>query len=42
LEPIATFKKLCVEYSAPTLKPPFNMDARKKAGFSEAELALLA
>jgi uncharacterized ferritin-like protein (DUF455 family) len=42
LEPIATFKKLCVEYSAPTLKPPFNMDARKKAGFTEAELALLA
>jgi uncharacterized ferritin-like protein (DUF455 family) len=42
LEPIATFKKLCVEYSAPTLKPPFNMDARKKAGFTETELALLA
>jgi uncharacterized ferritin-like protein (DUF455 family) len=41
LEPITTFKILCVEYSAPTLKPPFNMDARKKAGFTEAELALL-
>ncbi len=41
LEPIATFKKLCVEYSAPKLKPPFNMDARRQAGFSEAELALL-
>ena len=41
LEPIATFEKLCVEYSAPKLKPPFNMDARRKAGFSETELALL-
>ena len=42
LEPIATFARLCVEYSAPKLKPPFNMDARRKAGFSEAELALLS
>ena len=41
LEPIATFKKLCVEYSAPKLKPPFNLEARRQAGFSEAELALL-
>ena len=41
LEPIATFARLCVEYSAPKLKPPFNMDARRKAGFSEVELALL-
>ncbi len=41
LEPIATFKSLCVEYSAPKLKPPFNLEARRSAGFSEAELALL-
>ncbi len=41
LEPIATFEKLCVEYSAPKLKPPFNLEARRQAGFSEAELALL-
>ena len=41
LEPIATFEKLCIEYSAPKLKPPFNLEARRKAGFSEAELALL-
>ncbi len=40
-EPIATFKSLCVEYSAPKLKPPFNLEARRKAGFSEDELALL-
>lgn len=41
LEPIATFAKLCIEYSAPKLKPPFNMEARRSAGFSDAELALL-
>jgi uncharacterized ferritin-like protein (DUF455 family) len=41
LESIATFEKLCVEYSAPKLKPPFNLEARREAGFSEAELALL-
>lgn len=41
LEPIATFEKLCIKYSAPKLKPPFNMDARRKAGFSETELTLL-
>jgi len=40
-EPIATFARLCVEYSAPKLKPPFNFEARRKAGFSESELALL-
>ena len=41
LEPVASFERLCVEYCAPKLKPPFNMDARRKAGFSETELALL-
>ena len=41
LEPIATFEKLCVDYSAPKLKPPFNLEARRSAGFSENELALL-
>ncbi|MBC7755270.1 MAG: ferritin-like domain-containing protein [Bdellovibrio sp.] len=41
LEPIATFEALCIEYSAPKLKPPFNLEARRSAGFSEAELALL-
>ena len=41
LEPIATFASLCQQYSAPKLKPPFNMEARREAGFSEEELALL-
>jgi uncharacterized ferritin-like protein (DUF455 family) len=41
LEPIATFERLCKQYSAPKLKPPFNLEARRSAGFSEAELARL-
>ena len=41
LEPIATFEQLCQQYSAPKLKPPFNLEARRQAGFCEAELALL-
>ena len=41
IEPIATFEALCIEYRAPKLKPPFNMEARRQAGFSEAELALM-
>ncbi len=41
LEPIATFEQLCQQYKAPKLKPPFNLEARRSAGFSEAELALL-
>lgn len=41
LEPISTFESLRQQYKAPKLRPPFNMEARRKAGFSEAELALL-
>ncbi|PPC86106.1 MAG: hypothetical protein CTY37_06645 [Methylotenera sp.] len=41
LEPIATFESLRQQYSAPKLRPPFNLEARRQAGFSEAELALL-
>ena len=41
LEPIAIFKQLCKQYSAPNLKPPFNVEARRAAGFTDAELALL-
>ncbi|MES2501325.1 MAG: ferritin-like domain-containing protein [Pseudomonadota bacterium] len=42
LEPIATFETLRIQYAAPKLRPPFNMEARRLAGFSEAELALLS
>jgi uncharacterized ferritin-like protein (DUF455 family) len=42
LEPEATFRQLLVEYDAPPLKPPFNLEARRKAGFSEPELDWLS
>ena len=38
LEPEATFRQLLVDYDAPPLKPPFNLTARRAAGFSEPEL----
>ncbi len=41
LEPISTFENLCRQYNAPKLRSPFNLEARRKAGFSEEELALL-
>ena len=42
LEPVSTFRQLLRDYDAPPLKPPFNMAARRRAGFSEPELAWLA
>ncbi len=41
LEPVSTYAKLALEYAAPTLRGPFNIEARRSAGFSETELALL-
>jgi len=42
LEPMATYDALTVRYKAPVLKGPFNIEARRRAGFSEAELARFA
>jgi uncharacterized ferritin-like protein (DUF455 family) len=42
LEPESTFRQLLDAYDAPPLKPPFNMAARRAAGFSEPELAWLS
>jgi uncharacterized ferritin-like protein (DUF455 family) len=42
LAPEATFRQLLAAYDAPPLKPPFNLAARRRAGFSEDELAWLA
>ena len=42
LDPIITFDALRMQYQAPQLRPPFNIEARRKAGFSEEELNLLA
>ena len=42
LEPRATYGELVVRYKAPVLRGPFNLEARRRAGFSEPELAQLA
>lgn len=42
LEPRATYDELAARYEAPVLKGPFNIEARRQAGFSEAELARYA
>jgi uncharacterized ferritin-like protein (DUF455 family) len=41
LSPIATYKELATQYCAPVLRGPFNMEARKQAGFTPEELSLL-
>jgi uncharacterized ferritin-like protein (DUF455 family) len=41
LEPVAAFGDLSRAYRAPPLRGPFNIEARRKAGFSEAELEKL-
>lgn len=38
LDPIKIYRELARTYKAPTLRGPFNMEARKEAGFSDAEL----
>jgi uncharacterized ferritin-like protein (DUF455 family) len=39
---VAHYDALVRRYVAPRLHPPFNLEARRRAGFSEAELAWLA
>ena len=39
LEPRATYAELALQYEAPVLKGPFNFDARREAGFTDAELS---
>jgi uncharacterized ferritin-like protein (DUF455 family) len=41
LDPLSTYAHLIAQYDAPKLRPPFNMGARRLAGFDEAELAAL-
>jgi len=40
-DPDATFELLLTEYARPALRAPFNLDARRRAGFSEGELLRL-
>lgn len=41
LEPLSTYRELARRYKAPALKGPFNLAARRAAGFSEEELIAL-
>lgn len=41
LDPVATATELAALYRAPQLRGPFNLDARRAAGFDEHELAAL-
>jgi len=41
LDPVAHYRQLIVQYEAPRLRPPFNREARRQAGFSDVELDAL-
>jgi len=41
LDPLAHYAHLARRHEAPRPRPPFNLEARQRAGFSDAELALL-
>ena len=41
ISPIKAYKELARAYCAPTLRAPFNLEARKQAGFTAEELSLL-
>ncbi|MBV8033752.1 ferritin-like domain-containing protein [Roseateles sp.] len=42
LDAVATYAELAARHQAPKLRAPFNLEARRAAGFDEAELAALA
>jgi len=41
LDPVSHYRHLARTYQAPRLKPPFNTEARQRAGFTAEELAFL-
>jgi uncharacterized ferritin-like protein (DUF455 family) len=41
LDPVAIYPELALQYKAPKLRGPFNLEARRKAGFDADELAAL-
>jgi uncharacterized ferritin-like protein (DUF455 family) len=41
LDPLTTYADLALHYKAPVLRGPFNLDARRAAGFSKPELDAL-
>ena len=42
LDPLASYPQLAARYAAPRLRPPFNQEARRRAGFTAEEMAWLA
>jgi uncharacterized ferritin-like protein (DUF455 family) len=40
-DPVAHYRSVATQYDAPRLYPPFNQQARKLAGFTDEELALM-
>ncbi len=42
LDPVASYAQLASRYGAPRLRPPFNEEARRQAGFTDEEIARLA
>lgn len=42
LDPLATYDELAMQHGAPRPRGPFNLDARRAAGFTEEELLRLA
>lgn len=42
LDPVTSYAALALQYKAPVLRGPFNLEARRAAGFSERELAALS
>jgi uncharacterized ferritin-like protein (DUF455 family) len=42
LDPVAWYAELVVRYAAPRLRPPFNVEARRAAGFSDDEIRSLS
>jgi uncharacterized ferritin-like protein (DUF455 family) len=41
LDPVVLYPQLVQQYQAPRLKPPYNVEARRKAGFTDAEMRFL-
>lgn len=41
LEPLTCYADLALQFRAPRMRAPFNLEARRAAGFSEAELQVL-
>jgi uncharacterized ferritin-like protein (DUF455 family) len=42
ISPIQAYKELAIAYRAPSLRGPFNLEARQQAGFTQEELSLLS